>query len=108
MNQNMGKLMQQAQQFQEQLKKMQQAQQNLEVQGQSGAGLVKVTMTGKYDVKRVHLDSNIMSEEKEIIEDLLAAAVNDAVQKIESKTQSDFSGLSQNIKLPSGMNFPFN
>ena len=81
----MGKLMQQAQKMQEQMKKMQQAQKNLEVEGQSGAGLVKVVMTGKHDVKRVELDPSLMSEDKEMLEDLFAAAVNDAVHRIEEK-----------------------
>ena len=75
MNQNMGKLMQQAQKMQEQMKKMQQAQKNLEVEGQSGAGLVKVVMTGKHDVKRVELDPSLMSEDKEMLEDELHGLV---------------------------------
>ena len=107
MTQNMGKLMQQAQKMQEQVKKMQQAQQNLEVEGQSGAGLIKVIMTGKHAVKRVELDPSLMSEDKEMLEDLFAAAVNDAVHRIEEKTQSDMSGLSQGLDLPPGFKFPF-
>ena len=103
----MGKLMQQAQKMQEQMKKMQQAQKNLEVEGQSGAGLVKAVMTGKHDVKRVELGPSLMSEDKEMPEDLFAAAVNDAVHRIEEKNQSDLTALSEGLDLPPGFKFPF-
>ena len=79
----MGNLMKQAQKMQEQMQKAQAELAEAEVTGESGAGLVKVTMNGRHDVKRVELDDSIMSEDKELLEDLLAAAVNAAVRKIE-------------------------
>jgi DNA-binding YbaB/EbfC family protein len=107
MNANMGKLMQQAQKMQEEMQKLQQEKENLEVQGESGAGLVKITMTGKYDVKRVEIDPSLLSEEKEVLEDLLAAAVNDAVRRVEEKNKDDISSLTQGLNLPAGFKFPF-
>ena len=107
MNQNMGKLMQQAQEMQEKMKEVQKAQKNLEVEGQSGAGLVKVVMTGKHDLKSVKLDPSLLSEDKEMLEDLVAAAVNDANRRVEEKSQSYFSGLSQGFDLPQGFKLPF-
>ncbi len=102
----MGDLMKQAQQMQE---KMQQAQQeiaNAEVTGESGAGLVKIVMNGRHDVKQVNIDDSLMSEDKEILEDLIAAAVNDAVRKIESTSQEKMSGLTGGM-LPPGFKMPF-
>lgn len=90
MNFDMSKLMQQAQKMQEQMKKAQQERENMEVIGESGAGLVTVTMTGKYDVKSVSIDNSLMSEDKEILEDLIAAAVNNAVKKSRRKFDSIF------------------
>lgn len=103
----MGNLMKQAQQMQEKMQKAQEELANAEVTGESGAGLVKVTMTGRHDVKRVELDDSIMEEDKELLEDLLAAAVNDAVRKIEEENQSRMSGLTAGMGLPGGMKFPF-
>jgi hypothetical protein len=99
---NISDLMKQAQEMQE---KMQQAQQELastEVEGQSGAGMVRVTMTGRYDVKRVVIDDMILGEDKEVLEDLLAAAVNDAVKKVEANNQNAMGSL-----LPAGFKMPF-
>ncbi|ABO46515.1 YbaB/EbfC family nucleoid-associated protein [Francisella tularensis] len=111
MNFDMSKLMQQAQKMQEQMKKAQQERENMEVIGESGAGLVTVTMTGKYDVKSVSIDNSLMSEDKEILEDLIAAAVNNAVKKVEenSTASSDIYKMAKDagIDLPSGINFPF-
>ncbi|WP_018299978.1 YbaB/EbfC family nucleoid-associated protein [Fangia hongkongensis] len=107
MKANMGQLMQQAQKMQEQMKKMQEEQQKMEVEGVAGGDLVKVVMTGKHDVKRVSIDQSLMGEEKEILEDLLAAAVNDAVRRVEEKSQTDMSSLTQGLNLPPGFKFPF-
>lgn len=111
MNFDMSKLMQQAQKMQEQMKKAQQERENMEVIGESGAGLVTVTMTGKYDVKSVSIDNLLMSEDKEILEDLIAAAVNSAVKKVEENSiaSSDIYKMAKDagIDLPSGINFPF-
>ncbi|WP_119344480.1 YbaB/EbfC family nucleoid-associated protein [Facilibium subflavum] len=107
MKPDMGKLMQQAQKIQEQMKKKQDELQNLTVEGSAGAGLVKVIMTGKHDVKKVEIDPSLLSEDKEMLEDLLAAAVNDAVRRVEEKTQGDMSELAQGLNLPPGFKFPF-
>ncbi|WHN66409.1 YbaB/EbfC family nucleoid-associated protein [Cysteiniphilum sp. QT6929] len=107
MSMNMSKLMQQAQKMQDQMKKMQKEQEKLEVTGESGAGLVKVTMTGKHDVKRVEIDPSLLSEDKEILEDLLAAAVNDAVRRVEENNKSSMSDMTQGLNLPPGFKFPF-
>ncbi|WP_440994064.1 YbaB/EbfC family nucleoid-associated protein [Cysteiniphilum litorale] len=107
MSMNMSKLMQQAQKMQDQMKKMQEEQEKLEVTGESGAGLVKVTMTGKHDVKRVEIDPSLLTEDKEIVEDLLAAAVNDAVRRVEENNKSSMSDMTQGLNLPPGFKFPF-
>lgn len=103
----MGNLMKQAQKMQEQLQKAQAQLADAEVTGESGAGLVKVTMNGRHDVKRVVLDDSVMSEDKEMLEDLLAAAVNDAVRKIEQQNQEQMAKLTSGMGLPAGMKLPF-
>ena len=102
-----GNLMKQAQQMQENMQKAQAQIAELEVEGQSGAGMVKVLMTGKHDVKRVTIDPSLMSDDKEMLEDLIAAAVNDAVRRVESITQEKMSGVTAGMPLPPGMKFPF-
>lgn len=104
---NMGDLMKQAQKMQEQLQKQQEEVANSEVTGESGAGLVKVTMNGRHDVKNVDLDASVMTEDKEFLEDLLAAAVNDAVRKIEDKNKDAMSGMAAGIGMPPGFKMPF-
>ena len=103
----MGNLMRQAQKMQEQLQQAQAKLADAEVTGESGAGLVKVTMNGRHDVKRVELDDSIMEEDKEMLEDLLAAAVNDAVRKIEQQNQEQMGKLTAGMGLPAGMKLPF-
>ena len=100
-------LMKQAQEMQENLKKAQEQIALMEVEGQAGAGMVKVIMTGRHDIKRVSIDSSLMSDDKEMLEDLVAAAVNDAVRKVESTTQEKMSGVTSGLPLPPGMKFPF-
>ncbi len=102
-----GNLMKQAQQMQENLQKAQAQLADMEVEGQSGAGLVKVLMTGKHDVKRVSIDPSLMSDDKDMLEDLIAAAVNDAVRKIETTTQEKMSAVTAGMPLPPGMKLPF-
>ena len=99
-------LMKQAQQMQENMKKMQEQLASVEVEGQSGAGMVKVQMTCKYDVRRVTIDDSVM-DDKEMLEDLLAAAVNDAVRRVEATTQEKMSGFTSGLNLPPGMKLPF-
>lgn len=102
-----GNLMKQAQLMQENLKKAQEKLAEMEVEGVSGAGLVKVTMTGKHDVRRVSIDTSLMSDDKEMLEDLIAAAVNDAVRKIDTVTQEKMSSVTAGMPLPPGMKLPF-
>ncbi|WP_205626692.1 YbaB/EbfC family nucleoid-associated protein [Thauera humireducens] len=99
-------LMKQAQQMQENMKKMQEQLASVEVEGQSGAGMVKVQMTCKYDVRRVSIDAAVM-DDKEMLEDLVAAALNDAVRKVEATTQEKMSGFTSGLNLPPGMKLPF-
>lgn len=103
----MGNIMKQAQKMQEDLQKAQEEIANLEVTGESGAGMVKVTMTGKHDVKRVVIDPSLMGEDKEMLEDLLAAAVNDANRRVEKTSQDKMSELSSGFGLPPGIKLPF-
>lgn len=103
----LGDLMKQAQKVQEQMQKVQEELANAEVTGESGAGLVSVVMTGRHDVKRVSIDDSLLSEDKEVLEDLIAAAVNDAVRKVEQHNQQKVNGLATGIDLPNGFKFPF-
>jgi DNA-binding YbaB/EbfC family protein len=102
-----GNLMKQAQQMQENLQKAQAQIAEMEVEGVSGAGLVKVTMTGKHDVRRVSIDPSLMADDKDMLEDLIAAAVNDAVRKVETVTQERMSAITAGMPLPPGMKLPF-
>lgn len=99
-------LMKQAQQMQENMKKVQDQLATVEVEGQSGAGMVKVLMTCKYDVRRVTIDDSVM-DDKEMLEDLVAAAVNDAVKRVESTTAERMAGFTAGLNLPPGMKLPF-
>jgi DNA-binding YbaB/EbfC family protein len=99
-------LMKQAQAMQAELQKAQEEMARAEATGESGAGLVTVVMTGRHDVKRVSIDDSVMSEDKEVLEDLLAAAVNDAVRKIEARNRDAMSGLASGINLPAGFKLP--
>lgn len=107
MKSDITKLMKQAQQMQADLQRAQQEIANLEVTGESGAGLVKVVMTGRHDVKRVMLDPSLMQEDREMVEDLVAAAVNDAVRRVEAASKEKLSGVTSGLNLPPGMNLPF-
>jgi nucleoid-associated protein EbfC len=100
-------LMKQAQQMQENLKKAQEEIAAMEVEGQAGAGMVKVTMTGRHDVKRVSIDASLIGDDKDMLEDLIAAAVNDAVRRVETVTQEKMGGLTSGFGLPPGMKLPF-
>jgi DNA-binding YbaB/EbfC family protein len=99
-------LMKQAQQMQERMVKAQEELGLVEVEGQSGAGMVKVTMTCKHDVRRVQIDASVM-DDKEMLEDLVAAAMNDAVRKAEAMTQERMAGFTAGLQLPPGMKLPF-
>ena len=103
----LGDMMKQAQKMQENMETMQQELKALKVQGNAGAGLVSVTMTGKFDVTDVAIDDSLMSEEKEMLEDLLAAAVNDAVRKVEAENKEKMASLTGGMPLPPGFRMPF-
>ena len=103
----MGNLMKQAQQMQENMQKAQEEIANMEITGTAGGGMVTVVMTGRHDLKRVNIDQTLMEEDKEMIEDLLAAAVNDAVRKLEESTKDKMSGVTGGMQLPPGMKLPF-
>ncbi len=100
-------LMKQAQQMQENMKRAQDELALLEVEGQSGAGLVKVTMTCKHDVKRVVIDPSLLADDKDMLEDLVAAAFNDAIRRAEEVSTAKMSKLTAGMPLPPGMKFPF-
>lgn len=104
---DMGDLVKQAQKIQEQFQKAQEEVSKLEVTGESGAGLVKVIMNGRHDVKKVTVDPSVLSEDKELIEDLLAAAVNDAVRRVEQQNKDKMSGMASGMGIPAGFKMPF-
>ncbi len=104
---NIGNMMKQAQMMQENMRKMQENLASIEVEGQSGAGMVKVTMTCRHDVKRVSIDNSLIGDDKEMLEDLVAAAFNDAVRKVETTTQEKMSALTSGMGLPPGFKLPF-
>jgi DNA-binding YbaB/EbfC family protein len=104
---NITDLMQQAQKMQADMQQKQEELANAEVQGEAGAGLVSVIMTGRHDIKRVSIDDAVFSEDKEVLEDLLAAAVNDAVRKVEAHNREAMSGLTAGLNLPAGFKLPF-
>jgi len=99
--------MKQAQQMQEKVQDIQAQLAKAEVTGESGAGMVKVVMTGRHDVKRVQIDPSLLTEDKEILEDLLAAAVNDAVRRVENNQKDKMSALTGGMSLPPGFKLPF-
>ncbi|MFY8084102.1 MAG: YbaB/EbfC family nucleoid-associated protein [Rubrivivax sp.] len=100
-------LMKQAQAMQDNLKRVQDELGSLEVEGQSGAGLVKVTMTCKHDVRRVVIDPSLLGDDREMLEDLVAAAFNDAVRRVEQTSSERMSKVTAGMPLPPGMKFPF-
>jgi nucleoid-associated protein EbfC len=100
-------LMKQAQQMQERMQALQQELAQLEVTGEAGAGLVRVTMNGRHEARRVHIDSSVAAEEIAVLEDLIAAAINDAVRRVERAQQEKMAGLTAGMGLPPGMKLPF-
>jgi len=100
-------LMKHAQQMQENMKRLQEELAALEVEGQSGAGLVTVVMTCRHDVKRVTIDPSLLSDDKDMLEDLVAAAFNDAVRKAEATSQEKMANITSGLPLPPGMKLPF-
>ncbi|MGE5171091.1 MAG: YbaB/EbfC family nucleoid-associated protein [Rudaea sp.] len=107
MKNQLAGLMKQAQQMQENMQRAQEELARTEVEGQSGAGLVKVTMTCRHDVKRVSIDPSLLGEDREMLEDLVAAAFNDAVRRAEATTQEKLGGITAGMPLPPGFKLPF-
>jgi DNA-binding YbaB/EbfC family protein len=103
----LGNILKQAQKMQEDLQKAQEKLAQEEVTGESGGGMVKVTMNGRHEVKRVEIDPALMADDREILEDLVAAAVNAAVNRVAEKMQENMSGLTAGLPLPPGLKMPF-
>lgn len=103
----LGNLMKQAQKMQENMQKAQEELGNMEISGESGGGLVAVVMTGRHEVRRVSIDDSLLQEDKDMLEDLVAAAINDAVHKVEKTVQDKFSGMTEGMGLPGGFKLPF-
>ena len=107
MKNQLAGLMKQAQQMQDAMKRAQDELAQTEVEGQSGAGLVKVVMTCRHDVKRVTIDPSLVAEDRDMLEDLMAAAFNDAVRRVDATTQEKLSGVAGGMGLPPGFKLPF-
>ena len=103
----LGNLMKQAQQMQANMQKAQEEIAQMEITGSSGGGLVKVTMTGRHEARRVEIDDSLIGDDKDMLEDLVAAAINDAAHKIEATTQERMAGMTSGLNLPPGMKLPF-
>ena len=103
----LGDLMKQAQKIQEDMQKAQSELANMEVNGSSGGGMVTVTMNGKHEVSRVQIDDSLLQEDRDMLEDMIAAAVNDAVHKVSAATQEKMSGMTAGIPMPPGFKLPF-
>jgi len=104
---DLNDLLKQAQQVQEQMRVAQDEMARAEVQGESGGGLIRVVMTGRHDVRRVHIEPSLLSEDREVLEDLIAAAVNDAVRRVESLQREKMSQAAGGLGLPAGFKLPF-
>ena len=102
-----GNIMKQAQMMQERMQKMQEELADMEVVGESGAGLIKVTMTGSHSVRRVAIDPSLMADDQEMLEDLIAAAFNDAVRRVEEQNKSKMGDITGGMQLPPGFKMPF-
>jgi nucleoid-associated protein EbfC len=104
---NMGNLMKQAQAIKENVEKAQAEVASIEVVGESGGGMVKVTMSGRHEVKKVQIEPAVAADDRELLEDLVAAAVNDAVHRVEARIQEKMAGAMAGMQLPPGMKLPF-
>ena len=103
----MGNLMKQAQMMQERMQKMQEEVAKMEVTGESGAGMVKITITGSHNVRRVAIDPSLMDDDQEMLEDLIAAAFNDAVRRAEEQNKAKMAEITGGMQLPPGFKMPF-
>lgn len=103
----LGNLMRQAQQMQETMQKVQAELADLEIAGESGAGMVKIVLNGRHEAKSISIEPKLLSEDKDMLEDLIVAAINDAVHKLAARSQEKYSGLMSGLNLPPGMKLPF-
>jgi DNA-binding YbaB/EbfC family protein len=107
MKADLGQLMKQAQKMQEQVQKAQEELTGLEIEGEAGGGLVKLTMTGKHEVRKIQIDDVLLGEDREMLEDILAAAFNDALRKVEKTVEEKYAGMASGLGLPGGFKLPF-
>lgn len=103
----LGKMMKQVQDMQANMQKMQEELANLEVTGQSGGGMVSVVMNGRHEARRVSIDASLLKDDREMLEDLVAAAINDAVHKVEEATKEKLAGMTAGMGIPPGLKLPF-
>jgi nucleoid-associated protein EbfC len=107
MKSGLGSFVKQAQKMKNDFQNAQKELAHLEIIGESGGGMVRISMTGRHDVRRVEIDPTLMSEDKEMLEDLVAAAINDAVRKVDKTSQEKLAGLAGGLNLPEGLKIPF-
>ncbi len=107
MKNGLGNIMKQAQKMQEDMQRAQEEIAQMEIEGQSGGGLVSVTMNGRHEVSRVSIDDSLVGDDKDMLEDLVAAAVNDAAQKVDAASKDKLGGLAGGLNLPDGIKLPF-
>jgi DNA-binding YbaB/EbfC family protein len=107
MKSGLGNLMKQAQKMQESMQKAQEEMAAMEVTGEAGGGLVQIVMTGRHEARRVHIDDSLLGDDKDMLEDLVAAAINDAAHKVERTMQEKFSGMTSGLGLPGNIKLPF-
>jgi len=107
MKADLGQLMKQAQKMQEQVQKAQEELTRLEIEGEAGGGLVKLTMTGKHEVRKIRIDDALLGEDREMLEDILAAAFNDALRKVDKTVEEKYAGMTSGLGLPGGLKLPF-
>ena len=104
---NLGQLMKQAQRMQEQMQQAQEELATMEVTGEAGGGLVRISMTGKHEVRSIDIDDSLLGEDRDMLEDILVAAFNDALRRVETATQEKMSGMTAGLGLPAGIKLPF-
>ena len=103
----LSQMMKQAQQMQEQMQEAQAALASIEVEGQAGGGMVKIKMSCRHEVRAIDIDPQLLNDDREMLEDILVAAFNDALRKVEATTKDKYSGLTSGLGLPAGLNLPF-
>ncbi len=107
MKADLGQLMKQAQKMQDQAQKAQEELADLEIQGEAGGGLAKLTMTGRHEVRNILIDETLLTEDRDMLEDVLVAAFNDALRKVEKAVQDKYGGMAAGLGIPAGLKLPF-